>query len=99
MQQVLLKKLLMVSNVESKDWEDYITDEPGVTRELYGLFEVGAVSIQEVPIGWRFFDSLKELNEALDTSYQIKDVKDFDETFKKKKADREKWLKDIWYYD
>lgn len=98
MQQFVLKKVLSIGKVESKDWVDYLSNKNSI-RNLYWLFNVGAVSLNEIPIGWRFFDSLEELNQELGKEFTEKDVKDFDEMLNQKKKDREKWLKDIWYYD
>lgn len=95
--QVLLKKTLHISKVDSIDGDDYVTDDEWITNDLYWLYEVGKVSIHEAPVGWKCFDSLDELNANFGTTYEEKDAKDFYKTLEKKAKDLEKWLIEIWY--
>lgn len=93
MKKVLLKKIVMSPEVRRNDKiedDEIVKDTVAVTRDIYWLFEYWEIGLRLDPIGGRFFDSIDELNEELNTEFDEKDVIPFDEHVQKMD---DKWFK------
>lgn len=93
MKKVLLKKIVMSPEVRRNDKiedDELVKDTVAVTRDIYWLFEYWEIGLRLDPIGGRFFDSIDELNEELNTEFDEKDVVPFDEHVQKMD---DKWFK------
>ena len=97
----LLKKTLYIPPViDDGKWRRRVeVNGPEIEKDLYGLFNIGAVSINLAPIWWTMYESIEELNEKFWTHYKEKDAGDFNKAIKGAENRLKEYYESIGYKD